>query len=632
MVALSKLRGRRRGESAAPASATSPRAAPVTLLEHVSDALFSVDRDWRLSYLNQAAERLLGASRDVLLGEILWDRFPDLVGSTFEQEYRAAVTGGDPVTFEACHPPLDTWVEVHAYPVPSGLDIQARDITPGMRAAETLQRWARVDDVRFRALVEHAADIVALLNADGTIRYISKAVERVLGYDPESLIGRGVYPLIHPDDLPRLLRLFDRNDARHDDALLVECRLRHADGGWRDIEISGSPQMDVPAIAGLVVSARDMTWRKQMERELHTREAFYEAIVDGSAIGIGVADLGGHFLTANRALQAFLACTEQEIVGSTLAEHAHVDDRWEDAQSIFEDLVRGEHTHYRRERRFTRRNGDTAWGSLTISLIREPNEQPTFALIMVEDVTERHRAGVELARARRRLAASREAERLRLARELHDGPVQDLLAASYELARESAIASREQGTLDASVAMERSRKHLLAVVTRLRGVVGELRPPGLIEFGLPIALGGFVTELQRETGGSAPAIRLDVDDQAADLPQGLAYTIFRIVQEALRNALRHADASEIVAEVDVEPSGIGVRVRDDGHGFAVPDRLDDLARTGHFGLVGLAERVEQVDGEFAMRSSPEQGTTITVRIPFGVGEGDGQDDSRTARG
>lgn len=632
MVALSRLRGRRRGEPAASAAEASPRAAPVTLLERVHDALFSVDRDWRLSYLNPAAERLLGANRDELLGEILWDRFPELVGSTFEQEYRLAVLSNDPVTFEACHPPLDTWVEVHAYPVPSGLDIQARDITPGMRAAETLQRWARVDEVRFRALVEHAADIVALLNADGTIRYISKAVERVAGYDPELLIGRSAGSLVHPGDLPRFLSLFDRNEARHGAAMLVECRLRRVDGSWCDVEITGTDQLSDASIAGLVVSARDITWRKQMERELHAREASYEAIVDGSAIGIGVADLQGHFLTANRALQAFFGCTEKEILGSTLAEHAHVDDAWDDAQRDFEDLVRGEHTHYRRVRRFTRGNGDTAWGSLTVSLIREPDEQPTFALVMVEDATDRHRAGVELAGARRRLAASREAERLRLARELHDGPVQDLLAASYELARESAVASRGQGTLAASAAMERSRKQLLTVVTRLRGVVGELRPPGLIEFGLPIALRGFVTELQRGTGGSPPVIRLEVDDPAADLPQGLAHTIFRIVQEALRNAMRHADASEIVAELDMASTGIDVQVRDDGRGFAVPDRLDDLARTGHFGLVGLAERVEQVNGELAMASSPGQGTTITVRIPFGVGKDDGQDDSRTARG
>jgi PAS domain S-box-containing protein len=632
MVALSRLRGRRRGKPVAPAGEASPRSAPVTLLERVRDALFSVDEDWRITYMNQTAEHLFGGSRDEMLGDVLWDRFPDLVGSVFEQEYRLAATSRSPAAFEACHPPLDRWVEVHVHPVESGLDILARDITPGMRAAEALRRWSRVDEVRFRALVEHAADIVALLNGDGTIRYVNRAVERVLGYDPETLLGRSVHSLIHADDRQHLLHLFDRDDARHDRGVLVECRLQHAGGGWRDVEISGNSQLDVPGIAGLVVSARDMTWRKQIERELHTREAFYEAVVDGSAIGIGVANLQGHLLTVNRALQVFLGHTEQEIRGRTLAEFAHADDRWDDATSLFEDLARGEHTHYRRVRRFTRRNGDTAWGSLTVSLVREPDEQPTFAVVMVEDVTERHRAAAELATARRRLAASREAERLRLARELHDGPVQDLLAATYELAREGAAASREQGAPGAGAAMERSRKQLLGVVTHLRGVVGELRPPGLIEFGLPIALRGFVTELQRQAGEAQPVISLEVDDRTADLPQELAHTLFRIMQEALRNALRHADAREIVAELGMQPAGIDLQVRDDGRGFVVPERLDDLIRAGHFGLVGLAERVEQVDGDVAVTSFPGQGTTITARIPFGVRGNDERDDSRAARG
>ena len=266
-----------------------------------------------------------------------------------------------------------------------------------------------------------------------------------------------------------------------------------------------------------------------------------------------------------------------------------------------------------------------------MSLIHEPDGQPTFAIVMVEDITERQRAAAELAAARRRLAASREAERLRLARELHDGPVQDLLAVSYELARESALASATQPAGDPSTAMEQARKLLLAVVGQLRGVVGELRPPGLVEFGLPTALRGFVTGLQREGGDALPTICLDVDDRAADLPQALTVTVFRIVQESVRNALRHAEAREIVVELRMEPSSVTVQVRDDGRGFVVPDRLDDFARTGHFGLVGLVERVEQADGEITVTSSPGMGTTLAVRIPVEEAESDERIDSRADR-
>ena len=629
---LGPLRWKRRGSPKPAAGDREFRASPpVTLLDRVPDALFSLDRDWRFSYLNPAAERLLGAPLEELLGKRLWDHFPETIGSIFEQQYRLALANESAVMFEAVHPPLDTWVEVHAYPSMEGLEIQARDITPGMRAAESLRRWARIDELRFRTLVEQAADIVGLLNADGTIRYVSKAVERVLGYAPETLIGRSVFQFVHLDDRLILLRLIDGNGERDVDAMPVECRLRHADGEWRSIELTGNRQLHDPDIAGLVVSARDITWRKQMERELQTREASYEAIVDGSVVGIGVTDLTGQFLTANGALQSILGHTEEELAGHTLAEFVHADDRWEDAAEVFEDLERGQRKHYRQIKRLVRSNGDTAWGSLIVSLIQELDGRPTFAIVMVEDITERQLAAAELAAARRRLAASREVERLRLARELHDGPVQDLLAASYELARVGSLASVTQPAGEPSSTMEQARKLLLAVVGQLRGVVGELRPPGLLEFGLPTALRGFVTGLQREGGDALPSIVLDVDDRAADLPQALTVTVFQIVQESVRNALRHAEAREIVVELRIEPCNVKVQVQDDGRGFVVPDRLDDFARIGHFGLVGLVERVEQAGGEITVTSSPEMGTRLTVRVPVEEAESDERTDSRPDR-
>jgi two-component system sensor histidine kinase DegS len=179
--------------------------------------------------------------------------------------------------------------------------------------------------------------------------------------------------------------------------------------------------------------------------------------------------------------------------------------------------------------------------------------------------------------------------------------------------------------------MEQARKLLLAVVGQLRGVVGELRPPGLVEFGLPTAVRGFVTGLQRKGGDALPTICPDLDDHAADLPQALTVTLFRIVQESVRNALRHAEAREIVVALRMEPSSVTVQVRDDGRGFVVPDRLDDFARTGHFGLVGLVERVEQADGEMNITSSPGMGTILTVRVPVEEAETDEPIDSRTDR-
>lgn len=114
------------------------------LLEAMPTAFFSVDPDWRFTYLNHEAERLLGKDRADVVGRVLWEVFPDALDSPFEEHYRAAAATGRPVTFDAYYPaPLDTWYEARAWPGPDGLSVYFQDITPRRRAQELAERDAR---------------------------------------------------------------------------------------------------------------------------------------------------------------------------------------------------------------------------------------------------------------------------------------------------------------------------------------------------------------------------------------------------------------------------------------------------------------------------------------------------------
>ncbi|WP_345713802.1 PAS domain-containing protein, partial [Kineococcus glutinatus] len=100
------------------------------VLETMSTAFYSLDRRWRFSYVNAEAERLLGRPRQELLGQVVWELFPDAVGAAFDVEYHRAVRTGEPVAFEAYYPPpLDGWYEVRAWPGPDGLSVYFLDIT-----------------------------------------------------------------------------------------------------------------------------------------------------------------------------------------------------------------------------------------------------------------------------------------------------------------------------------------------------------------------------------------------------------------------------------------------------------------------------------------------------------------------
>jgi PAS domain S-box-containing protein len=114
------------------------RARVTGILESISDGFFAVDREWRYVYVNAQAERLVGRTRDQLLGVPIWEAFPPLAGSRWDVEYQTARRTGRAVHFEEYYGPLDTWFETHAYPSPDGMSIYIRDVSDRIRAEQAL--------------------------------------------------------------------------------------------------------------------------------------------------------------------------------------------------------------------------------------------------------------------------------------------------------------------------------------------------------------------------------------------------------------------------------------------------------------------------------------------------------------
>jgi len=145
------------------------------VLESMGEAFFALDRDWRFTYVNRRAERLLGRPREELLGAVLWEEFPEAVGSQFEEHYRGAVERDEPVTFEQVYEPLDSRFDVSAWPGPDGLSVYFREISHRWLAEQERERayaereQAVVERERAYASAEAAAARLALL-ADASTR------------------------------------------------------------------------------------------------------------------------------------------------------------------------------------------------------------------------------------------------------------------------------------------------------------------------------------------------------------------------------------------------------------------------------------------------------------------------------
>lgn len=227
----------------------------------------------------------------------------------------------------------------------------------------------------------------------------------------------------------------------------------------------------------------------------------------------------------------------------------------------------------------------------------------------------------ELARAHQQLLAARDREQKRLANELHDVTVQQLIGISYQLLEnERLLTSNKNGSVQqipTSAFLGDIRQEILNVVGQLRGVIGTLRPAGLEELGLTSALQGYIARLTREGGNQVPDLVIDMAEIGPEFPAEKAMTLFRIIQESLRNIIKHAQAQCVTLRLTRMEDGIRLLIADDGCGFRVPARLSELTNDEHYGLIGMAERVSWSKGQFNIRSTQGRGTEIKVFIPFG---------------
>jgi len=212
----------------------------------------------------------------------------------------------------------------------------------------------------------------------------------------------------------------------------------------------------------------------------------------------------------------------------------------------------------------------------------------------------------EISALNERLMKAQEQERIRIAGEIHDGVMQDMLAATMIL---GTAKRRIPDNADATAAIDKVQQKLIRAGTDLRQLSHDLHPPLLQDAGLPVAVSAYCEQFSTTWG---IPVSCDVDESAHELSRGAALALFRILQEALGNAAKHAAARHIVVRLTRWQDTVSLIVSDDGVGFDP----GGLASGGGLGLVMMRERAGQLNGTFDFQSTPGRGTTITVVIPF----------------
>jgi diguanylate cyclase (GGDEF)-like protein/PAS domain S-box-containing protein len=258
---------------------------------------------------------------------------------------------------------------------------------------EALERPAQSveGEARFRALVQNATDIITILEPDGIIRYQSPAIERILGYVPEELVGRLAFDFVHPEDLPGILGAFAAVVQTPGKVLRVEYRFRHKDGSWRVLESTGANLLDDPTLRGVVVNSRDLTERRQAEER-------YRELFNGVPIGLYRTTPSGEILGANPALVQMLGYPDLESLRQVRVPELYLDPHERErmaARLEREEVVRG------LELPLCRHDGSVIWVENHVRMVRDAYGRALYYEGSLLDLTRRREAEVTLARRER---------------------------------------------------------------------------------------------------------------------------------------------------------------------------------------------------------------------------------------
>ena len=243
----------------------------------------------------------------------------------------------------------------------------------------------------------------------------------------------------------------------------------------------------------------------------------------------------------------------------------------------------------------------------------------TFVLVMarlvlaLQDLARANRLVVQSQTDRRTLlqeiVATAERERVRIAAELHDGPVQTLSAVSFDL-QLGLMALAEGDRAEVETIISRTTRTVTAEVRAIRQLMTSLRPPILDEAGIAFAIEEHARTVAERTG---LAITCTLDPPTPLSPT-TETDLYRIVQEALSNVTRHAGAHQVAITLTADGGWARLAVQDDGSGVP-PLPISQLLRTGHYGLAGIAERAEAAGGSMTIEPAPTGGTLLTIMLP-----------------
>ena len=575
-----------------------------SLIENTEDAIWSIDRNYNLIIANSGFQKnIYMRKRSPLRVEenifhedippevrVEWKGYYDRVlqGEKFSIELKRIRFGPEP-----------SYIEFQFSPIVSenggitGVTIFGRDSTNRKREEEALRR----SEERFRAAQDlslEAFTILKCLRDDGgriidfEWTYANKIAGQILKLDPQHLVGQ---------------RLLEYLPANRENEALFNRYIRiveSGEGNEVELEYQGEGirgwfrNMAVKLEDGVAVSFSDITRRKQMEEALRASEANYRAVVENQTEFVSRFLPDTTLTFVNQAYCQYFGRTQAELIGGSFLQVVPLSDHEKVREHVRSLIMKTGRVEYEIE--VTGVNGETVWQQWVDRTLHDENGKVVEIQSVGRDITELKK----LQQKQQELVTLE--ERQRLARDLHDAVSQTLFSARLTsemlLQNKSAISKTE---------LWNNIQHFTHLVTgalgEMRVLLLELRPENLARADLPTLLGHLVDAAGVRTTAT---IKLKVSEKEK-IPSEVKTAFYRIAQEALNNAIKHAQCRMITIHFSAEGGKAELAIEDNGLGTANLKQVDGTK----MGLNIMEERAREINASFKITSLPRQGSKVS---------------------
>jgi PAS domain S-box-containing protein len=496
------------------------------------------------------------------------------------------------------------WVRFH-YVIERGPDrdgaLQLFGVAQNVTDESEAKAASLRDRDRLHAAFDHSPIGQVIVSRDQILLAVNPAFCQLTGYTAEELVGGSPSQVVHPEFVPVAQHRFEQLRHVRADRIDQESIWRTKDGRTIEVELTVVPERDADGKAlQFFTSVQDVTERNRANEELNR----LAAIVRSSDDAIEGLTLDGIITSWSPGAERVYGYTKEEMVGAVI-DKIIPPERTGELLPVLADVARVGGVQ-RLETNRVRKDGTLIDVWLSVSPIRDAADAVAGASVIARDITDVKRSQRERQSLMERLVDAHAEERVRLARELHDGLGQMLTSAAL-YAR--SIEDKAPASLVDDLSVLRSQLEEALAATRT--LMWRLRPVEIETLGLVSAVRSLAEKIRRRHD-----LEVDVHISPVDGLSSTAETaLYRVVQEAVTNAVRHADPHAISIVIAQRGDLVTAVVEDDGCGFTIVEPGGVPSRRAGLGLVGMQERAAALAGRLAVDSHPGRGTMVRLELP-----------------